>query len=537
MWTLIVCGLRLPELSNSLWLDELHTGWVVAADSWDELSRRARLGNQAPLWFYLPWIAVRLCGTTEFALRLPSLLAGGLLIPALYWATYRATRCHPAALVAAVLAGCDSHFLFYAREARGYATVQLVGVLHLALLLARIDGDRRAAVRAGWWLSGAAMFYLHYTTALVFPCEWLALVFAPALKRDAPPGFDSAMFESSVGATSSRDELRSRIVAVALDVVVLTAACAAALFHVREIAARRGDWAEFLSAESVWRVLPWAGYLGAAAAGLAVVVFARRSSRDQPLYWLPRIEPLAALAAVSVGPWLVASLATHGGVAHLLLYRYLIVPACALPILAAAAVAVSPGRAARGFVAFAVVGATLAGNSYFTHAVAERRWPAERNERWRELIADLNREHAEQPADRRLILLCGAMVEDRRLAPSASRASDAEAPDATLVDFCRFPLRSLYRLHIDDTRVIPLATMSTRRFTEARRRQLVAAGGARLIVRGDEHLTAEIVAELKAELASSRDSPSSSDRHRVRAISPPKSYGDVQLVEIHVASD
>ncbi|HND52924.1 MAG TPA: hypothetical protein PLV92_11025, partial [Pirellulaceae bacterium] len=414
-----------------------------------------------------------------------------------------------------------------------------VGVLHLALLLARIDGDRRAAVRAGWWLSGATLFYLHYTTALVLPWEWLALAFAPSLKRDAPPGFDSAMFESSVGvATAARESLRSRIMAVALDVVVLTAACAAALFHVREIAARRGDWAEFLSAESVWRVLPWADYLGAAAAGLAVVVFARRSSRDQPLYWLPRLEPLVALTAVSVGPWLVASIATHGGVAHLLLYRYLIVPACALPILAAAAVAISPGRAARGFVAFVLVGATLAGNSYFTHAVAERHWPAERNERWRELIADLNREQAEQSADRRLILLCGAMVEDRRLAPSASQESGAEAPDTTLIDFCRFPLRSLYRLQVDDARVIPLSTMSTRRLTEAQRRQLVAAGGARLIVRGDEHLTAEIVAELKAELASPRVTSSSlSDRHRIRATSPPKSYGDLQLVEIQIAGD
>ena len=536
MWTLIVCGLRLPELGNSLWLDELHTGWVVAADSWSELSRRARLGNQAPLWFYLPWLAERVCGSSEFALRLPSLLAGGLLIPALYWATYRATRCHPAALVAAVLAGCDSHFLFYAREARGYATVQLVGVLHLTLLLARIDGDRRAAVRVGWWLSGATLFYLHYTTALIFPWEWLALVFAPHLKRDAPPEFDSAMFESSAGdgaVAASRYSMRSRITAAALDIVVLTAACLPALPHVREIAARRDDWAEFLSAENVWRVLPWAGYLGAAAAGLAVVVFARRSSRDQPLYWLPRIEPLVALTAVSVGPGLVASLATRGGVAHLLLYRYLIVPACALPILAAATVAVSPGRAARGFVAFVLVGAALAGNSYFTHAVAECRWPAERNERWRELIADLNRQHADQPTDRRPILLCGAMVEDRRLAPGAP---GAQAPDATLVDFCRFPLRSLYRLQVDDARVIPLATMSARRLTDEQRRQLLDAGGARLIVRGDEHLTAEIVSELKAELAPPRTS-SSSDRHQVRATSPPKPYGDLQFVEIQIAGD
>ena len=38
---------RLWQISESLWLDELHTSWVVS-DTFDAIPRRAGIGNQCP---------------------------------------------------------------------------------------------------------------------------------------------------------------------------------------------------------------------------------------------------------------------------------------------------------------------------------------------------------------------------------------------------------------------------------------------------------------------------------------------------------
>ena len=57
-----------------LWLDELHTGWVVGGSFEQALTRSAQ-GNQAPLFFGLVWSAIQWLGTSELSLRLVSLLA------------------------------------------------------------------------------------------------------------------------------------------------------------------------------------------------------------------------------------------------------------------------------------------------------------------------------------------------------------------------------------------------------------------------------------------------------------------------------
>ncbi|MEZ6075018.1 MAG: hypothetical protein R3C56_04880 [Pirellulaceae bacterium] len=38
--------------TESLWLDELHTSWVVAGP-WSDVASRARQGNQSPLFFWV----------------------------------------------------------------------------------------------------------------------------------------------------------------------------------------------------------------------------------------------------------------------------------------------------------------------------------------------------------------------------------------------------------------------------------------------------------------------------------------------------
>src|SRR5688572_14871390 len=66
--------LRWPQMNESLWLDELHTSWTVG-ESWQEIYRRAEIGNHSPLYFFLPKLAKELLGFRETTVRLPSLIA------------------------------------------------------------------------------------------------------------------------------------------------------------------------------------------------------------------------------------------------------------------------------------------------------------------------------------------------------------------------------------------------------------------------------------------------------------------------------
>src|SRR5689334_23229669 len=76
---LLAAALRLPQMSDSLWLDELHTAWC-ASGSLADVAPRASIGNHAPLYFYLPYVTTSVFGLSEFNLRLPSLIAGLALV-------------------------------------------------------------------------------------------------------------------------------------------------------------------------------------------------------------------------------------------------------------------------------------------------------------------------------------------------------------------------------------------------------------------------------------------------------------------------
>ena len=99
-------ALRVHDVGQSLWLDELHTGWVVI-DGFSHLAERAAMGNYGPLYFYLTWMSVQALGANELALRLPSLLASVALIPAIYLAVRSWCRSTEAALLAATLVAVD----------------------------------------------------------------------------------------------------------------------------------------------------------------------------------------------------------------------------------------------------------------------------------------------------------------------------------------------------------------------------------------------------------------------------------------------
>lgn len=114
--------LRLPEVEESLWVDELHTAWAIHDDLAD-VAQRAAAGNQTPWYFWALWFWAQVAGDSEWALRLPSVLA---LAAACAMLVFAASR-HRHSLLAGVLAGgllaIDLNGIYFGTEARSYGWV------------------------------------------------------------------------------------------------------------------------------------------------------------------------------------------------------------------------------------------------------------------------------------------------------------------------------------------------------------------------------------------------------------------------------
>ena len=75
--------------------------------------------NSPPLWYLLEWFDYRLFGSSAFALRLPSAIAGIALVP-VAWGIGRELADRAAAIACAALVTVGPLFVWYSQEARAY---------------------------------------------------------------------------------------------------------------------------------------------------------------------------------------------------------------------------------------------------------------------------------------------------------------------------------------------------------------------------------------------------------------------------------
>ena len=179
---LAALAIRLPELGRSLWIDELITDWATSAGP-GELISRSWIANLSPTFFSFAWLSRDLLGASESALRLPSLLAGLLLIVAL-WACFRELEVAPwAALVGCGFAAFDPNAFEYAVTARPVAFVALGSLLHTLAFLRIMRGS--PTPRADWiaWVGFHVFcFYLHYTSLLALAGQGVYVLLARPLR-------------------------------------------------------------------------------------------------------------------------------------------------------------------------------------------------------------------------------------------------------------------------------------------------------------------------------------------------------------------
>ncbi len=119
--------LRIEAARDELWIDELISSWTVSG-TLSDVAGRAEMGNCGPLYFWGLWLAKCCFGLGPWTLRLPSLVAGGVLLISIVLVVLQGTRSLLAATCAGLAAAIDQNFVFYGSEARVYALVQLLGV-------------------------------------------------------------------------------------------------------------------------------------------------------------------------------------------------------------------------------------------------------------------------------------------------------------------------------------------------------------------------------------------------------------------------
>lgn len=162
-----VGGLALRSINSaeSLWVDELVTSWIVSEGA-EAIRPRALLTNCPPTYFYLVWLSQKVLGAAEWSFRLPSLVAGTLLIPLAYIAARRVSSSTTVGLVAVTLVATDGLCIQYSATARIYSLIQLVSLLHAISFWC-------ACERPGWTTRAmfvatlALLFHLHVTGVLI----------------------------------------------------------------------------------------------------------------------------------------------------------------------------------------------------------------------------------------------------------------------------------------------------------------------------------------------------------------------------------
>jgi 4-amino-4-deoxy-L-arabinose transferase-like glycosyltransferase/predicted XRE-type DNA-binding protein len=162
---LTLAGLAIRLLAGrGLWLDEA-IAVSQARMGWGEMIAHLRFTDvHPPLHSAILWVSVRLLGTSELAVRSPSVVAGALLIPVLYLMA-RDLYGRRTAMVAASLATVAPFLIWYSQEARMYSLFMLFGTLAV-WAQARILREPRWGGWVGYGLATTLLLWTHYFAVL-----------------------------------------------------------------------------------------------------------------------------------------------------------------------------------------------------------------------------------------------------------------------------------------------------------------------------------------------------------------------------------
>jgi hypothetical protein len=172
---LVLVGLALRlAVPRGIWLDEaitIHQARLSLHDLFQNLYNGDR---QPPLYHLTLWATIRAFGHSEAAVRLPSLIAGTLVIPALYELA-RELYDRRTGLIAAAFASVSPVLIWYSQEVRMYEFAALFGLL---ALLTQLRAIRNGTMLnwAAYILATAALLWSHYFGLVVIGVQQLIFI-------------------------------------------------------------------------------------------------------------------------------------------------------------------------------------------------------------------------------------------------------------------------------------------------------------------------------------------------------------------------
>ncbi len=192
--TLVALYIRLEGLGEpSLWVDEAMSV-VFASKPLPELLQLLVTDDvHPPLYPVLLHFWIGFAGSSEAAVRMPSVLFGVLLVPLIY-ATgsrlellaepKRQRSLSLVGLVGAAIAALSAFYIGYSQAARNYMAVTFMGLLSSYLLLRALSQGGRANW-AGYALATVLALYTHYTAFLLLPFHLLFVLLTVRSYRGA----------------------------------------------------------------------------------------------------------------------------------------------------------------------------------------------------------------------------------------------------------------------------------------------------------------------------------------------------------------
>jgi mannosyltransferase len=457
LWlTLILSAfyLRIQAFGEPLWLDELHTSWVVSG-GFHEVHHRAWAGNQTPLYYWLVWPIAKVTGGSPDGLRMISLLASLATVISLGWVVYRRTGSNAGALLVAFLASIDDKFVFYSVEARPYALVQLTGLWQLAGFAELVSrntagsGNENAGgqLRRTGWLA-VLLLWLQPTTIILLVVEGLSWSINWIFRKgNGQPG-----------------RLRYKRGELAL----MTGLAAGPILAAGLLVENRHDWFRFVDPAAFSLMLGadlfiWIGIpvLAVAYAGLRQTGVENRSF-GKIVFWT---------CGTAIG---LTTIATFCGVAPLAEYRYLIAPVSGLLLCSGLLVSALPA-AVKGCLVLLIVVVAIASNPLLPGYCQTMRLPSQRLENWSAVVDRINSDNAP-------VCFFPNLVEDHRLEEN----SRLDATSGQKDDYFLFALAGLNPLNglVDDTRVCEAFSIHSPGTPSERMKSAIAShGGCWVLVR------------------------------------------------------
>ena len=135
---IMAVAIRVLHVNQPMRLDEARTFLDYAIRPLPDAISNYNIPNNHLLHTFLVWLSVRLFGHAEWAVRLPAMIAGLLIVPASYLAT-RALAERNAALITSALVAVLPGLILYTANARGYSMVVLAFLLLLPVVNALAD--------------------------------------------------------------------------------------------------------------------------------------------------------------------------------------------------------------------------------------------------------------------------------------------------------------------------------------------------------------------------------------------------------------